>query len=106
MNAASDLTGPEWSPEGLTPERKPRLYRVLESYQLNVEAGRAVSPAELIAAHPDIAADLRACLPVVNLADELAMKLREESPPPDEGPDGRSTRGDRCDAAPPPAIPS
>lgn len=46
--------------------------RVFDAYLADVEAGRAVDPDRLIADHPKIAGELRACLEVMSLADRLA----------------------------------
>jgi len=48
------------------------LARVLEAYLADLEAGRAVDPDQLLAAHPELADHLRSCLAVVNLADRVA----------------------------------
>ena len=47
------------------------LGRALEAYLADIEAGRPADPARLIAAHPKIAGQLRACLQVMNLADRM-----------------------------------
>ena len=47
------------------------LGRALEAYLADIEAGRPPDPARLIAAHPKIAGQLRACLQVMNLADRM-----------------------------------
>ena len=53
-----------------TPEDA-ELGRALEVYLAEIEAGRPADPARLIAAHPKIAGQLRACLQVMNLADRM-----------------------------------
>ncbi len=52
---------------GTTPEES-ALARVLESYLAGLEAGCPVDPERLIAAHPELAGPLRACLKVMHLA--------------------------------------
>jgi serine/threonine protein kinase len=47
------------------------LGRVLEAYLADLEAGRPADPERLLAAHPAIARELRACLQVMNLADRM-----------------------------------
>ena len=47
------------------------LARVLESYLARLEAGRPADPEGLIAAHPELARPLRACLKVMHLAQGL-----------------------------------
>jgi serine/threonine-protein kinase len=46
--------------------------RVFDAYLADLEAGRPVDPARLLADHPDIADQLRACLEVIHLADQMA----------------------------------
>jgi serine/threonine-protein kinase len=46
--------------------------RVFDAYLADLEAGRPVDPARLLADHPDIAEQLRACLDVMQLADQMA----------------------------------
>jgi serine/threonine-protein kinase len=46
--------------------------RVFDAYLADLEAGRPVDPARLLADHPDIAEQLRACLDVMHLADQMA----------------------------------
>jgi hypothetical protein len=46
--------------------------RVFDAYLADLEAGRPVDPARLLADHPDIAEPLRACLDVMHLADQMA----------------------------------
>ena len=48
------------------------LARVLESYLAGLEAGRPPNPERLIAAHPEMASPLRACLKVMHLAAGLS----------------------------------
>jgi hypothetical protein len=47
------------------------LARVLESYLTGLEAGRPADPERLLAAHPELASPLRACLKVMHLAAGL-----------------------------------
>jgi serine/threonine-protein kinase len=47
------------------------LGRVLEAYLADLEAGRPASPERLLAEHPAIARQLRACLQVMNLAERV-----------------------------------
>ena len=47
------------------------LGRVLEAYLADLEAGRPDDRERLLAAHPAIARQLRACLQVMNLADRM-----------------------------------
>jgi eukaryotic-like serine/threonine-protein kinase len=47
------------------------LAQVLESYLAQLEAGRPADPEELVAAHPELARPLRACLKVMHLAHGL-----------------------------------
>ena len=47
--------------------------RVLEAYLADLEAGRPADPDRLIAAHPELAGPLRACLKVMHLAAGRAM---------------------------------
>ena len=47
------------------------LALVLEAYLADIEAGRPADPERLLAAHPAIARQLRACLQVMNLADRM-----------------------------------
>ena len=56
---------------GTTPEES-ALARVLESYLAGLEAGRPADPERLIAAHPELAGPLRACLKVMHLAAGLS----------------------------------
>ena len=46
--------------------------RVLEAYLAELEAGRPADPERLLAEHPAIAAQLRACLEVIHLAGRVA----------------------------------
>jgi serine/threonine-protein kinase len=46
--------------------------RVFDAYLAELEAGRPVDPARLLADHPAIAEELRACLDVMHLADQMA----------------------------------
>jgi hypothetical protein len=46
--------------------------RVFDAYLADLEAGRPVDPARLLADHPDIAEQLRACLEVMSLANQVA----------------------------------
>jgi serine/threonine-protein kinase len=46
--------------------------RVFDAYLADLEAGRPVDPARLLADHPAIAEELRACLDVMHLADQMA----------------------------------
>ena len=71
-----------------TPRRRHRrdprggpLARVLESYLAGLEAGRPADPDRLIAAHPELAGPLRACLKVMHLAAGLS-----DAPGPPAGP--------------------
>ena len=45
--------------------------RVLDSYLAAIETGRPADPERLLAEHPAIAGQLRACLQVMNLADRI-----------------------------------
>ena len=45
---------------------------MLESYLAGLEAGRPADPERLIAAHPELAGPLRACLKVMHLAAGLS----------------------------------
>ncbi len=65
----SDVTGDE-----------SELFQIIEAYQSDVDAGRAVPPAELIAAHPVLADELRDCLRVMGLADLLVRDLGQGQP--------------------------
>ena len=47
------------------------LGRVLEAYLADLEAGRPADREKLLAEHPAIAGQLRACLQVMNLADRM-----------------------------------
>jgi len=47
------------------------LAQVLESYLAQLEAGWPADPDGLIAAHPELARPLRACLKVMHLAQDL-----------------------------------
>ncbi len=51
-----------------------KLLHVLDAYLADRDAGRAGDPAALLAAHPDIADGLRACLEVIGLADRMGGK--------------------------------
>ena len=64
------------------------LGRALEAYLADIEAGRPADPARLLAAHPAIAGQLRACLQVMNLADRMVrcLEFRIGSAPPDRSP--------------------
>jgi serine/threonine-protein kinase len=44
--------------------------RILDAYLADLEAGRPVNPIDLLARHPVLAPRLRACLEVMNLADQ------------------------------------
>jgi len=46
--------------------------RVFDAYLADVEAGRVADPERLLAEHPAIAEQLRACLEVMQLADQMA----------------------------------
>ncbi len=56
---------------GESPEEA-ALARVLESYLAGLEAGRPADPDRLVAAHPELAGPLRACLRVMHLAAGLS----------------------------------
>ncbi len=62
-----------------------KLAEVLETCLADLEAGRGVDTARLIAAHPDIAADLRACLDTLEFVEEatgsLGLVRTSETPP-------------------------
>ena len=59
--------------------KTPRSARVLDEYLAGLEAGRPADPERLLAEHPAIAAQLRACLEVMNLADRVADGSRPGS---------------------------
>ena len=76
--------------EGLTPSRilvnqlatraeDAELVRILDAYLADLEAGRAPDPEAIIAAHPDLADRLRACLAGLQLVEGVV-------PPPLVGP--------------------
>jgi serine/threonine-protein kinase len=56
--------------------------RVFDAYLADLEAGRPVDPARLLADHPDIAEQLRACLEVMSLADQVANGSGAATPEP------------------------
>ena len=60
------------------------LARVLESYLAALEAGHPPDPDRLIAAHPDLAGPLRACLKVMHLAAGLSDASRLVRGDPDD----------------------
>ncbi len=62
---ADDDAGPDASAES-------EVARVFDGYLADLEAGRAADPARLLAEHPAIAEQLRACLEVMQLADQMA----------------------------------
>ena len=58
--------------------------RVLDAYLADLEAGRATDPARLLAEHPEIASQLRACLEVMHLAERVARD-DGSAPPVEDG---------------------
>ena len=60
---------------GLDPEasRQSELARVLDDYLAAIESGEAIDPEALIAAHPEIADRLRACLSVLRVASRVEV---------------------------------
>ena len=56
------------------------LGRVLEAYLADLEGGRPADHERLLAAHPAIARELRACLQVMNLADHMVDASGAASP--------------------------
>ena len=58
---------------GLDPEasQQSELARVLDAYLAAIESGEAIDPGALIAAHPEIADRLRACLSVLRVASRV-----------------------------------
>jgi WD40 repeat protein/serine/threonine protein kinase len=61
---------------GADPEasQQSKLARVLDDYLAAIEAGDAVDPEDLAAAHPDIAERLRACLSVLRVASRVEAR--------------------------------
>jgi serine/threonine-protein kinase len=57
--------------------------RVFDAYLADLEAGRPVDPKRLLAEHPEIADQLRACLEVMDLANQVANG--SSTVPPDPG---------------------
>jgi hypothetical protein len=62
--------------------------RVLDAYLAELETGRAADPDRLLAEHPAIASQLRACLEVMHLAERVA----DGSSPAGEPPSGAEPR--------------
>ena len=62
--------------------------RVLDAYLADLEAGRPADPERLLADHPALAGQLRACLEVMNLADRLVDASGRPSPRRLRRPDG------------------
>ncbi len=58
-----------------------KLLHVLDDYLADRDTGRAGDPAALLAAHPDIADGLRACLEVIGLADRIVTGIVDDGPP-------------------------
>ncbi len=54
-----------------TADAEGELLSILEDYQADVESGRPINIDEAIAAHPTLADELRACLPVMQLAARM-----------------------------------
>jgi WD40 repeat protein/serine/threonine protein kinase len=71
------------------PTEDAELVRVLDAYLADVEAGRAVDPEQLLAAHPAIAPRLRACLASLQMVEQvaggLASRTEAAEPPPQLG---------------------
>ena len=55
------------------------LYQLIAAYQADIEAGRPVTPAQLIAEHPELAEELRAHLRVSGLAHRMPRKFQAGS---------------------------
>ncbi len=56
------MTPQEPAPETPPPEPAPDLVRVLDAYLADLQAGQAPDRAALVAAHPELAAQLESCL--------------------------------------------
>jgi serine/threonine-protein kinase len=69
------------SPDGTGDEAfdESDVARGFDAYLADLEAGRAVDPARLLAEHPAIADQLRACLDVMHLADQLDVSSGAEA---------------------------
>ncbi len=72
MNRENDNDLPPIDNSGADSVDESEVARVFDAYLADLEAGRAVDPERLIADHPKIAGELRACLEVMSLADKLA----------------------------------
>ncbi|MHB1560919.1 MAG: serine/threonine-protein kinase, partial [Isosphaeraceae bacterium] len=57
---------------GVSNSEDAEVARVLDEYLAALEAGRPADPGRLLAEHPEIASQLRACLEVMHLADRVA----------------------------------
>jgi hypothetical protein len=72
-----------------------KVARVFDAYLADLEAGRPVDPARLLADHPDIAEQLRACLEVMSLADQVANGSGTVTPEPRSAVDGTASQSAR-----------
>jgi WD40 repeat protein/serine/threonine protein kinase len=67
---------------GADPEasQQSKLARILDDYLAAIEAGAAVDPGALAAAHPDLAERLRACLSVLRVASRVEARADADAP--------------------------
>jgi hypothetical protein len=70
---------PSTNDTGAEPFDESEVARVFDAYLADLEAGRAVDPARLLADHPAIAEQLRACLEVMHLVDQVAGGSRVDA---------------------------
>jgi eukaryotic-like serine/threonine-protein kinase len=69
----------------LSPSRDQRVDAIIAAYLEAVDAGRTPDRQELLARHPDLAADLEVFFADHDRVDRLAQPLRPPSPPPSLG---------------------
>jgi serine/threonine-protein kinase len=69
--------------------------RVFDAYLADLEVGRPVDPDRLLANHPEIADQLRACLEVMNLANQVVNGSASVPPEPSLAVDGSTSGSSR-----------
>src|ERR1700687_2841574 len=69
----------------LSPSRDHRVDEIIAAYLEAVDAGRIPDRHELLARHPDLAAELEVFFADHDRVDQLAQPLRLPSPPPSLG---------------------